>query len=83
VKELRRFRDSRLLNNSAGKAFVRLYYRYSPPLAAGIQGNDSLRFLTRVILAPLVMTVVYPYLSLSVQTTLIIGSLLIFRRRRK
>jgi len=83
VKELRRFRDRHLLTNSTGKAFVRLYYRYTPPLAAGIQGDDSLRFLTRVMLTPLVMTVVYPCLSLSVLTTLIIGLLLIFRRRRK
>jgi subtilisin family serine protease len=83
VKELRSFRDAHLLTNQAGKAFVRLYYLYSPPLAEVIKGNDKLRFAARIMLAPLVMTVAYPYLALSLFTALIIGSLVICRRKRQ
>ena len=54
VKTLRDFRDRYLLKSSPGRAFVRTYYRCSPPLAAFIARHDSLRYATRVMLMPLV-----------------------------
>ena len=54
VRVLRLFRDRCLLTNTAGKAFVKLYYQISPPVAARIAQNEGLRFLTRCTLMPLV-----------------------------
>lgn len=54
VKWLRRFRDLYLLTNTAGKTFVKLYYRYSPPLADELRKHDVLRALMRGSLGPLV-----------------------------
>ncbi len=51
---LRRFRDRFLLSNAPGALFVRLYYRYSPPLADFIARHPVLRAVTRVVLYPLV-----------------------------
>ena len=43
VEALRRFRDRRLLTNRPGTAFVRLYYRLSPPIAHLIARKPRLR----------------------------------------
>lgn len=53
VKILRAFRDRYLLTNAAGRQLVRLYYRYSPAVAARIRDNDTLRAVVRVALEPL------------------------------
>lgn len=53
VQILRDFRDSILLTNSAGEAFVSLYYRYSPPMADWIAEHDAIRAVVRVALLPL------------------------------
>lgn len=47
VAALRRFRDERLLTNRLGTAFVRLYYRCSPPLARLIARKPGLRAAVR------------------------------------
>lgn len=54
VRYLRAFRDNYLLDNRAGRWFVRQYYRYSPPLADYIRSRPRLRALVRVLLGPLV-----------------------------
>ena len=54
VLVLRDFRDRFLLNNTVGKAFVRLYYACSPPVADFIAGHDSLRAVVRIGLMPVV-----------------------------
>jgi hypothetical protein len=54
VSILRDFRDAFLLTNRAGQAFVRWYYRISPPLAALIARNDYARATVRVMLLPAV-----------------------------
>jgi hypothetical protein len=53
VELLRRFRDGCLLTHAPGRAFVRAYYHYSPPVASLISENPALRFLSRLVLAPL------------------------------
>ncbi len=57
---LRSFRDRYLLTNAPGRTFVRLYYRYSPPIADFIAERDWLRAVVRAALAPLVIAIEYP-----------------------
>jgi hypothetical protein len=57
---LRHFRDRHLMTNAAGRAFVRLYYHYSPPLARFIRLHDRVRAVARASLWPLVFAVKYP-----------------------
>lgn len=54
VRYLRAFRDQYLLTNAPGRWFVKMYYRYSPALAAIIKDSESLRSSVRVLLTPLV-----------------------------
>lgn len=54
VKILREFRDSFLLTNTVGKAFVGLYYTCSPSIADFIARHSNLRVMARLILLPLV-----------------------------
>jgi hypothetical protein len=54
VRILRLFRDRFLLTNAAGRAFVKFYYKISPPVADRISQNEGLRFITRCSLMPLV-----------------------------
>jgi hypothetical protein len=51
---LREFRDRVLLKNAIGKAFVDLYYTYSPPIAKIIADRSALRFTVRWGLLPIV-----------------------------
>jgi len=60
VQILRDFRDTRLLSNAPGRAFVALYYRLSPPMAAFIAQHETLRLLVRLMLTPVVLTVAHP-----------------------
>ncbi len=54
VWALREFRDEHLLTNRVGAAFVRAYYRFSPPVARFIATRESLRAAVRAVLTPLV-----------------------------
>ena len=66
---LRRFRDQWLLPNPVGEQFVRLYYRYSPPVARWVAQNGALRLLARVLLLPVlgvVTALMHPVFSAAV-----------------
>lgn len=54
VEVLKQFRDLYLMPNGLGEAFVKTYYKLSPPIANFIAGHDSLRAFTRISLMPLV-----------------------------
>jgi len=60
VMILREFRDTYLLTNPIGTAFVHLYYRTSPPLASFIAKHKKLRTMTRWTLTPIIYGVKYP-----------------------
>ncbi len=75
VRLLKEFRDTWLLSNPPGRAFVRAYYRHSPPLARFLGEHDSLRAVVRVMLYPLVgLSYLLVKLSLSGQL-LVAGAL--------
>ncbi|HIJ87153.1 MAG TPA: hypothetical protein HPP97_05630 [Desulfuromonadales bacterium] len=63
VQLLRNFRDEFLLSNAPGRAFVAFYYRASPPVADVIARHAVLRYITRLALTPLVLTVAHPLIA--------------------
>lgn len=54
VRLLRDFRDRFMIDNPLGRSLVRLYYKYSPPIADAIRSNTILRSTTRALLMPIV-----------------------------
>ena len=55
INVLRDFRDDYLMSNPAGRAFVKIYYTSSPPIADVIRANEGLMALVRVgLVKPLV-----------------------------
>ena len=54
VEVLRQFRDRYLKKSRAGRAFVDLYYRYSPPVARFVAKYPFLREFSRIMLYPAV-----------------------------
>ena len=54
VRILSQFRDKYLLTNTPGKAFVRFYYRHSPPIADRIRNNGFARAVVRKALRLLI-----------------------------
>jgi YVTN family beta-propeller protein len=60
VEVLRGFRDRQLMTNPLGRAFVRFYYRVSPPLADHIRHHETLRAMTRGLLMPLIVAIKFP-----------------------
>lgn len=78
VKVLREFRDRHLLTNALGRAFVRTYYRYSPPVAEHIAGSEPLKAAVRAGLAPVVLAIRHPFAVLA----LFAASLVLLRRIR-
>ncbi|UCG68276.1 MAG: hypothetical protein JSV09_10685 [Thermoplasmata archaeon] len=78
VAALREFRDHGLLTNSVGRAFVKMYYRVSPPIANYIAKHKVLRTATRIAIIPIVYTVKYPLVGV---LPFMIGGLFVLRRR--
>lgn len=83
VEVLKEFRDKYLLTNSAGKSFVKLYYRYSPPLADFIRGSGFLRAVSRALLTPVIMLIIYPYASYLIILALFLFAFYVFRLYKK
>ena len=75
VQLLRRFRDLYLMPHSIGRAFVRTYYRYSPPMANFIADQRTLRIVVRISLFPII-ALSWILLHLGVGPTLLILSLM-------
>jgi hypothetical protein len=76
---LRAFRDKYLLTNAPGRAFVRFYYKHSPPLADFIARHESLKMITRWALTPLVYGAEYP---VSIVFFLVFGIVFVGWRKR-
>lgn len=93
VKILRQFRDTCLLTNRIGQSFVHLYYKYSPPLADFIAGDESRKTIVRYALYPLVgLSYVALHTTFAQQALIImfaliavlsVGSMAIKRRLKK
>jgi uncharacterized repeat protein (TIGR01451 family) len=79
---LRAFRDDYLLSSDIGRELVTLYYRYSPPIAETIAANQSLRLLTRVLLAPIIYAVTYPRIAFLLLFVAVLVIYMLIRRRR-
>lgn len=57
VATLRSFRDRVLMTSEGGREMVDLYYAISPPIADVIRDHESLRFIVRQLLGPVVSLV--------------------------
>src|SRR5512133_992729 len=73
VQVLRDFRDTHLLTNAPGRAFVALYYRLSPPVADCIAQHETLKLLVRLLLTPLIFIISHLMASLMIAVSAIVG----------
>lgn len=80
VQVLRDFRDTYLLSNPVGEIFVKMYYRFSPPVADYISRHESLRTAARWTLTPVVYGIMYPLVAPSLGVVLV-GGFVFYRRR--
>ncbi len=71
VEALRDFRDEHMLTNAPGRFLICVYETTSPPIAAVIAEHESLRFLTRVLLSPIVLAAAYPRAALALTLALL------------
>jgi YVTN family beta-propeller protein len=81
VVVLRQFRDRYLLSSLPGRALVRAYYHYSPPLAHFIRQHALLRAPVRALLWPVVYALKYPRGAATLLLALL-GALVLVRGRR-
>ncbi len=67
------FRDQVLMQNPAGRWFVKQYYHFSPPIAALISSYEGLRLIVRLTLTPLVLFIEYPLAALAILLTIMMA----------
>ncbi len=65
VMTLRVFRDRHLLTNLPGRVLVAAYYKTSPPIADFIREHETVRFIVRILLVPIIFAVKHGWLALS------------------
>jgi predicted secreted Zn-dependent protease len=75
VDVLREFRDKYLLTNPVGRAFVKLYYKVSPPIAEFITEHPALKPIVRAGLVPAVVMSTVAVSTNSAEKMAILGSL--------
>lgn len=83
---LRAFRDTFLLTNVPGTAFVDFYYQNSPPIASYIANSGFLKAGVRVLLTPVVgvvYLVFHPVLMYGIIGLLVFGIVLYRVRKRR
>jgi uncharacterized repeat protein (TIGR01451 family) len=83
VVALRQFRDRYLQRTAFGRAFIRFYYRHSPPIAAIIAQHEWLRTLVRMLLTPLVLAIAFPLWALSLALMAALGVMAVRTSRRR
>ena len=86
VTFLRKFRDECLLTNWLGSKFVNFYYKYSPPIAQFIAGNEMLKGIVRVLLVPFIAVaygIMHPVQGALGLIAIIFAAVLWRKRRRK
>lgn len=82
VKLLRNFRDQSLLTNAAGRAFVKQYYHYSPPIADYIADHAVLKVITRGALTPFVIALFHPLIAVFILLFVLLSARFLFIPRR-
>lgn len=83
VVVLRQFRDRHLRRTTLGRAFIRFYYRHSPPLAEFIAAHPPARIATRMLLTPLILLIAYPVPALALTSLVLAPALFAGWRRRQ
>lgn len=81
VRTLRNFRDEFLLPHAAGRAFVRFYYKCSPPIASFIKRHETLRTVTRWVLMLMVWFIEKPAVGIFIIIAVISLIILYWKRR--
>jgi Bacterial surface proteins containing Ig-like domains len=82
VKLLRHFRDDYLLTNTIGSAFVKFYYKNSPPIADFIAHNEVLKTTVRALLTPFVAAVYGLYHPIVACMALVLMCMLVLVKRK-
>jgi hypothetical protein len=80
VEVLRKFRERFLMSNRPGRFLVRLYYRYSPPIAEFIREREYIKPVVRGILLPVVFFTLYPSVSVLILAVMIF-LIIVYKRR--
>lgn len=85
INVLRAVRDSYMLNNAVGAAFVDTYYRLSPPVADAVANNALLKAAVRTLLTPVVIVSSFVLAMPGASLLLLLGcaALVVSRIRRR
>jgi hypothetical protein len=87
VQLLRKFRNEFLLTNSWGKAFVKTYYKLSPPVAHFIEHSEILKAMTRTALYPFIfmawLALSYGILPVAILILILFSSLYFILKKRR
>ena len=87
IDVLRAIRDTYLLNNAVGTAFVDMYYHVSPAIADAVAASPVLAGIVRALLVPVVfmakLALAMPPVSMTLASAVFLLAALRRRRRRK